>query len=306
MCQTYKEKTTKKTPSLDTLAQVPTKGIKSLLKRAKSKWYTMGIVGGLLYLNSELHSYYQRAWYCCSLITQRGQELSARYCNTRVCNICNRIRTANMINGYLKQLVGRDLQFVTLTVPNVSGENLKSTIDLMTKEASNMMRVFRERRGIKINGIRKTECTINLYKNNYHPHFHFVVDGYGQEIVDAWLKRWPTAVRSAQDVRPANQESLNELFKYTTKIIGQKNGEYIVYTKALDTIMKALAKKRCFQPFGDIRKVSEEVEDDLQAQVYEIEEYGLMHWEWKECDWVNKDKFTLTGYISPDVDFRYV
>jgi hypothetical protein len=176
----------------------------------------------------------------------------------------------------------------------------------MTKEASNMMRVFRERRGIKINGIRKTECTINLYQNNYHPHFHFVVDGYGQEIVDAWLKRWPTALRKAQDVRPANQESLNELFKYTTKIIGQKDGEYIVYTKALDTIMKALAGKRCFQPFGDIRKVSEDVEDGLQAQVYEIEEYGLMKLEWKECDWVNEDKHTLTGYISPDVDFRYV
>jgi len=311
------KKLPKKQPLLlDTLAQLPpalvsgacrgSKNTKNLLKRARSKWYTERISGGLLYENSPLHKYYQRAYYCNHKITQRGNELTAKYCNTRVCHICNRIRTAKMMNGYLNQLNGRVLEFVTLTIPNVIGVNLRYTCDSMIKEASNMIRNFIEKKGIKINGIRKLEITYNNLKNTFHPHLHFVVDGNGLEIIQAWLKRFPDALEIAQDCRLADQNSLNELFKYTTKIIGHKAGEYIVYTKALDTIMQALAKKRCFQPFGDVRKVSEEVEDDLEAQVYEIKEYGLMEWEWSDCDWINKYRETLTGYISPDVDFSYV
>jgi hypothetical protein len=206
----------------------------------------------------------------------------------------------------MKQLDGRQLQFVTLTLPNVKAEELRYTCEYITKEASNIIRVFRERRKININGVRKLEVTYNNKTDTYHPHLHFVVDTSGEELVQEWLKRVPTANKKGQDCQIATQGSLNELFKYTTKIIGHKKGEYIVYTRALDNIMLSLQKKRCFQPFGDVRKVSEEVEDELKVQVYDIQEYEFMEWVWDDCDWVNKHKSTLTGYISPDVDFCYV
>ena len=300
----HAEKTQIFTPPLDTLAQLDPSPCKNLLKRARSKWFTERIVGGLLYENSELHKYYQRAYYCNSTLTQSGQELKAKYCNTRICHICNRIRTAKMMNGYMSQLNGQ-LSFVTLTVPNVDACNLRYTCSLLTKEASKMIKQFRKK-NIVINGVRKLEVTYNQLKNTYHPHLHLIVDKESKSIVNSWLKRFPSANIKAQDERPADQASLNELFKYATKIIGNKQGEYIVYVKALDTIMKALSKLRCFQPFGNIRKVSEEVTDELKGQVYDIQEYEFMEWTWEDCDWVNKFRDTLTGYISPDVDFSYV
>jgi len=210
-----------------------------------------------------------------------------------------------MMNGYLSQLKGNN-EFVTLTIPNVYAENLEYTCRLLTKTMSLIIRNFREKRGIHLSGIRKIEVTYNSITNTFHPHLHLIVNEGGQMIIDEWLKRFPGANRIAQDVRIANQESLNELFKYTTKIIGHKNGEYIVYTKALDVIMTSLYKKRCFQPFGIIRKVSEEVDEELQAQVYESLSYDNITWIWNDCDWVDNKKNTLTGYISPDVDFTYV
>lgn len=304
--QKYTKKRQKKHPPLDTLAQLPTTKGQNLLKRARSKWYTERISGGLLHINSPLHKYYQGAYYCNHTLVQENLTIKSKYCNTRVCHICNRIRTAKMMNGYISQLQGRNIQFVTLTLPNVKAEELRYTCDYITKEASNIIRVFRERRKLNINGIRKLEVTYNYQTDTYHPHLHFVVDNYAKELVDEWLLRVKTANRKAQDYRNADQNSLNELFKYTTKIIGHKKGEYIVYTKALDNIMQALQKKRCFQPFGDIRKVSEEVEDNLSVQVYDIQEYSFMEWTWLDCDWVNSKKSTLTGYISPEVDFSYV
>jgi hypothetical protein len=303
--QNYNNNSDKKNTSLDTLGQLPPTNIKNLLKRARSKWYTERITAGLLYENSPLHKYYQRAYYCNHVLEQKGQEIKAHYCDTRICHICNRIRTAKMMNGYMSQLQDRELQFVTLTLPNVNAANLRYTCGLLTHEIANTIRNFSEKKKVKINGIRKLEITYNNITNMFHPHLHLIVDKAGDEIVNAWLKRIPEANREAQDCRPANQDSLNELFKYTTKIIGHKKNEYVVYVKALDTIMQALAKKRCFQPFGDIRRVAEEVVDELQVQVYDIQEYDYMTWIWEDCDWVNKHRSTLTGYISPDVDFSY-
>ena len=297
------------TPFLDTLGYLPTNpeilGSDVLRKRARSKWYTQAIVGRLLFLGSDLHKYYQRAFYCNSILIQEGKAIRSTYCDTRTCNICNRIRTANLMNGYLPQFEGRHIEFVTLTLPNVEGKDLRFTIEWIIKESANMIRLFRERRGIEINGIRKIEVTYNAITDTYHPHIHLIVDKCGQLIVDEWLKRNPTAVIKAQDCTPADQNSLNELFKYTTKIIGRKSGDLVVYVNALDRIMIALKNKRCFQPFGDIKKVSEEVNSELQGQEYNIPEYDFMIWKWDECDWVNSDRETLTGYISPDIEIVY-
>jgi hypothetical protein len=303
---------------LDTLGQLPTNVLKpskilqsenskNLLKRARSKWYTKAIVGRLLFIDTPLKKYYQRAFYCNEILTQRGNEIKAKYCDTRVCNVCNRIRTAKMIRGYLKQFIDRkELQFVTLTIPNVNSNMLRDKIEDMLKKISCIVRVLRERRKIDINGVRKIEVTYNAKMNTYHPHIHLIVDGNGEVIVNEWLKRNKDAKMIAQDVTSANQDSLNELFKYTTKILHNSKGNLKVYLKALDVIIISLRSKRCFQPFGNIRMIKEEINEELEAQVYDsIPEYDFMEWIWKECDWINEYKETLTGYISPDTIIEY-
>lgn len=299
-------------PYVHTLGQLghPTKAFKvsNLTKRARSKWFTQKIVGRLLYLGLPMHKYYQRAYYCNTQLIQNGKKLTSRYCDTRICHVCNRIRTAKMMNGYLTQLGSLNgLEFVTLTLPNVTDEELRGCIEYMQKTMVNLIKSFR-RRGQKISGVRKIEVTYNADEDTYHPHIHMVTNGYGQQIVNEWLKRVPTASIKGQDYRQADQNSLNELFKYTTKIASKEQRDFKVYLYALDNILTALKGKRCFQPFGIIKKVSEEVIDNIEGQEYEdIDEYPFMVWEWEGNDWVNPfTKDNLTGYKEPDINFVYV
>lgn len=282
--------------------------VANLVKRARSKWFTQKIVGRMLYLDLPMHKYYQRAYYCNTQLIQNGKKLTSRYCDTRICHVCNRIRTAKLMNGYISQLGSLNgLEFVTLTLPNVTAEELRGCVEYMQKTIVNVVKSFR-RRGQKLSGVRKIEVTYNAEEDTYHPHIHMVTNGYGQQIVNEWLKRVQTASFKGQDYRPADQNSLNELFKYTTKIASKEQRDFKVYLYALDNILTALKGKRCFQPFGIIKKVSEEVANDLEGQEYEdIKEYPFMVWEWEGNDWLNPfTKDTLTGYQEPIINFVYV
>ncbi len=72
---TNSSNTTKKSASLDTLAQLPTAD-KTLYKKARAKYYTNAIVAPLLYLDSPLHKQYQRAYYCNHTIIQDGNKFT--------------------------------------------------------------------------------------------------------------------------------------------------------------------------------------------------------------------------------------
>lgn len=297
--------------NLDTLAQLPTGQKKaaeplpfeSLAKRAKSKWYTNQVVVPLLTLDSKLHKQYQRAFYCNDTLLQNGNTVTGKYCNSRVCHICNRIRTAKFLNGYGEPLKALgSLQFVTLTVPNCPAEALLQTISLMTSNATNIMRVLREKRKIKCSGIRKIEVTYNHEEDTFHPHFHIIVDkGVGDMIVQDWLNRYPLATYKAQDCRPADVDSFNELFKYSTKIVQGEDGKAALYPIALDIIMQALDRRRTFQTFGTIKKVSEDVEDIDAVEIPGIEPERA-EWLWSKDvgNWVNVDEWGEYRELIPD------
>ena len=89
---------------LDTLAQLrtetPSKPPVTLVKRAKAKFLTNGLSFPLIDLNSPLKKSYWLTWHCTSVLLQEGQKITSRYCNNRWCIVCNRIRTAKLINGY--------------------------------------------------------------------------------------------------------------------------------------------------------------------------------------------------------------
>lgn len=312
---------------LDTIAQLPPKSSKppltTLQKRARSKWYTIAVVSKLKYLeDTVLRKYYSIAWNCCDKLYHTGTTVTARYCNTRVCHVCNRIRTGNLTKSYIQQFTDmEDVQFVTLTVRNCKADKLAELVDRIIKQIVLVIRNIREKKGIKINGIRKIEITYNAIADTYHPHLHLLVDkGLGHLIVDQWLQRMPDAQRQGWDfrkkkmvdlqvVQKADKGSLNELFKYTTKIIyTRKKGSLTVYVKPLDNIMTVLYRRRTFQPFGLVRSVSEDV-DNLVSEVYpELELYDVgdmvIEWIWDTNDWYF-DGVPLTGYTPPELDILF-
>jgi flagellar basal body-associated protein FliL len=302
----------------------------TLTKRAKARYFTRSVVEGLAELDSPLKYGYTTTMYCSGELTQVGDKITTKYCNHRWCMVCNRIRVAKCINGYLPELEKMaEPYFITLTVPNVPSNILAETINSMVKNWQLLYKRYKKAK-IELKGIRKLECTYNAEEDTYHPHFHFTVEGKGlaEMIVRDWLNLYPNAVRKAQDFKPAIRGKLVELFKYFTKIVTQTTEEKLrvripgkingtIYYSALDQIFRAMVDHRVFQPFG-IKKISEKIEDltalqndgsivvghewsyegmkeEQQKQAKEAKEAikNAIIWQWSQdkADWINN----LTG-----------
>ena len=289
------------TPILDTLAQLRKplqnqpfqSGQKTLYKRAKAKYISNNLALKLKDLRTDLEQSYFRTFGCASVLKQEGERITGMYCNNRWCLVCNRIRTAKLIKGYMQPLSElNDPYFVTLTTPNVGEDELRDHIKYMTRTFTKIKDMHRKAKD-PIKGLRKTECTFNPRRNDYNPHFHLIVEGKAtaQAIIKQWVNRIEGANIEAQDMRPADENSIYELFKYFTKI-QYKGGTNL---KALDTIFQAMRGLRTFQPMG-IKKVSEDVEE-IHSEIYEEIEQREATWLWCEDDWIDTATGeTLTGH----------
>jgi DNA-damage-inducible protein D len=300
--------------SLDTLAQLGTKhktepkDIGYLGKRARAKTFTAPLSVKLASLDSDLKKSYWNSYYCNENLVQEGNKITGKYCNNRWCSVCNRIRTAKLIVGYSEPLQGlNDKYFVTLTLPNCEGDELKETIDFMLKTCKTVQEFFKKRHQRKkqdwqLLGIRKLECTYNYKMATYHPHFHFIIEGEvaAKELVNEWLKRVPGTSNKAQDVRKADKGAETELFKYFSKIVTKTEKGFTTFIQPLDVIFTAMRGLRVFQPIGLKKDVSEDIEGIIAEEISGIEE-KFANWKWFKHDWVDKSTGeVLTGYIPSD------
>lgn len=304
----------KKNPSghkLDTLALVYESEKKqpdskaTLLKRARSKFFTNHIVLKLVDVpNSSLNKSYWNTWYCSTVLNQENDKITGKYCNNRWCQVCNRIRTAKTIKGYLPQIQKlKDPYFVTLTRPNVLADTLEYEINLYLKQFRRVYRHFIDAKN-PIKGIRKIECTYNAKRDDYHPHFHLIVESQetANKIIELWLKINPEATSKAQDARPIeNDMGAMELFKYftklTTKEIVKGKSEYSIHAESLNVIFESMVRKNVYQAM-QIKKVVEDIEpteafiiDDNMENIIDQWLYDL-----DQSDWINSKGKKLTGY----------
>ena len=279
---------------------------KRLQKKAKKKYLSLGIAYHLYYeTDSPLRKSYQHSMYCADVLTPNKQQnkLTAKYCKNRWCPLCSSIRIAMLINGYGPQLKGlNEPYFVTLTAPTVPAEELPDRIALFGKSFIQIVNSHRGRK-IKMKGIRKAECTVRP-KGLYHYHFHVIIGGKenAEFLVKRWLEIVPGALPQSQDLRPADEGSFIELFKYFTKLVvkDKRTGmREIVDYKRLDIIFQALRGKRTFQPFGGLKAVSEEIdEEELEANIL-ISADSIF--KWIMDDWVNLETGEcLTGFKPSD------
>ncbi len=307
---------------LDTLAQLSTKPLQlnnnnknpckkltkeTLQKRAKSKAFTLSYLFDLIDLDGKLTKSYWQTYYCSSTILQEGRGLSSRYCNQRWCLTCNRIRTAKIINGYKKEIEEfKEPYFVTLTIPNVKRVDLRASIQNMNKSMSKINNNLKRRHNIKLKGLRKYECTYNHKRNDYHPHFHLIIDGEKEAnlLVQMWLKQHKEADTKGQDISIANSNTMVELCKYFTKIISKDN-DY--NPKALNIMFLAAKGKRTFQPIGIKKDVSEEVEEIQKQEAdfveYETEIYG---YDKETFDWVSGNGVLLSEYEPTKKELKFI
>lgn len=290
---------------LDTKAQLGTGKDNSLIIKAKRKYLSSKITGSLATIKtSELNSSYWGSQYCNSKLIADNGVVTSHYCNARWCITCNKIRMAKLLQGYVKPLSQlSDKYFVTLTVPNCIATDLYSVIRKMLSDIKTIMEKLKKRKqrgtsDYQLVGIRKLECTYNIDRNDYHPHFHFIIQGENaaNELLKEWLHRNPNCSLKGQDVTKADDKSSVELFKYFAKIIGKnKRGDIGIYINQLDVIFTAMRGLRVFQPFGVIKDVTEDIRD-IVSQNLSLSD-GL--WEWHGIDWCNEDGECASGYY-PD------
>jgi len=307
---------------LDTLAQLSTKSIQpnknkglpkqkltqeTLQKRAKSKAFTFSYLFDLIDLKSDLTKSYWQTYYCSTSILQEGKTLTSKYCNQRWCLTCNRIRTAKIINGYKSEIESfKNPQFVTLTIPNVKGCALKNTIQDMNKTISKINNNLKRRHKAKIRALRKYECTYNKQRNDYHPHFHLIIDGREEAklLVKSWLKHYKCADVKGQDISAADNGTMVELCKYFTKIISKDN-DY--NPKALDTMFRAAKGKRTFQPIGIKKDVSEDIEEiEKQEANFLQDDIEIYSWEKNSYDWVSASGVLLSEYEPTKKELEFI
>lgn len=292
---------------------------KKLLNKTKAKYISSRLALALIENNptSILAKSYRNTYYCNYTLHYQEDKgtLHSKYCKNRWCILCNRVRTAQQINSYQPQIQTlEDKHFVTLTAPTVTENYLtkrvKSFEDAWRKILKNqgMQRAGSTNKFASFRGIRKMECTLRP-QGHYHYHYHVIIEGKEQAnwLVEQWLKHFPSANKDAQDIRPADDNSVIELFKYFTKLMAKDEGlfetkeRYIGQFKRLDFIFRSLRGKRVFQPFGGLKKASEEIEEALIQDLERPNGLDGKIWRWQEYNWVSELGELLSDYEPSDV-----
>lgn len=282
-------------------------------KRAKRKGFSVVLAKAMIEYGKKSKSpmlgTYYRALGCSDTLIQEDGKLHTKYCKSRICVVCGAIRTAKAMKTYLPVIRGWESYLVTLTIPNVKGYLLRKTIDEMLKKFKGAQRSIK--RKIFFKGLRKLEVTYNPERDDYHAHFHCVVDGFtkAQWLREEWMKRNPTARAVAQDVRRCNKKTLKEVFKYSMKILASdeddKNQDPHLYPHAVDTIVRALHRRRTYQNFGfNLPKEFDEDDFDGEALAAPDGEVGDgAEWTWIQeiHNWVNKATGELLSEYKPSV-----
>jgi len=252
---------------------------------------------------------------CGQLMEQVDGKLKTYWCGYRWCPACAAIKTARAWNAYGDEVKGwgKDLHMVTLTVPNVSGEVLRSTVRTMHQTFANIGRSLTRQFGKDdVKMIRATECTYSEVRNDFHPHMHVVVKGHdvAKALLMGWLKRNPEASSLGQDLRKGDSGSVAELFKYATKLSSDKRdtdgSRKVVPAHALDTIFTAFRGLRLWQAVGvkaannDEQAIDDtaEIETDVGTEAITRKDERLI-WQWSQImtDWVDYSTGEcLTGY----------
>lgn len=208
---------------------------------------------------------------------------NANFCKVRLCPMCSWRRSLKIfgqvsrVMDHVEENYNYKYIFLTLTVKNCYGEDLRDTLDLMTKAFNTMTR----RKAFKqaVNGyFRSLEITYNKENGTYHPHFHMILavnDSYFKDTriyltQNDWTELWKSCLKvdytPIVDVRriKENKEKdfgkvVAETVKYTVKpedfLIRDEKGNIKenLTDEVVKTLDEALHRKR-LTAFGFIFK----------------------------------------------------
>ena len=234
-------------------------------------------------------------------IAEKGKLHKANFCKDRLCPMCS-WRRSYKIFGQVSQIMeqihgGYKFLFLTLTVPNVSKEELNSAIDHLMS-SWNRFTGYKPIKKILRGYFRALEITYNKESNTFHPHFHIVLavplsyfSSRDYLSRDDFLELWRKATRNASitqvDIRVCkdkySKDELNsqkflssavaEVAKYAVKSSDYLLDDEQLTDELVEVFSSALLHRRLVQ-FGGIFK---EVFKKLRLDDAESDDADLVH-----------------------------
>ena len=188
----------------------------------------------------------------------------AYFCKNKLCPMCNWRRsmkysyqTSRIVDEAIKQEPKVRFLFLTLTVKNVEGEALNSTISQLTKSFDRLFRRAKVKKNL-LGYLRSVEVTHNEDDNSYHPHIHVLMmvkssyfkgkENYitQKEWGDMWSQSLKVDYTPMIDIRTVKEKgkglrgAVLETAKYPTKPIKMD----IENKQVVDDLYNGLYRKR--------------------------------------------------------------
>lgn len=220
------------------------------------------------------------------------------FCKNKLCALCSWRRSmkysyqaSQIVTEARKRYPKARFLFLTLTIRNVSGDELKSALSKMTEGFRRLMMYAKVDKNI-LGFLRATEVTYSRTEKNYHPHLHVLLmvrPAYFQSKKDyikqeEWSELWQKAMKldylPIVDIRAIKDKTgkgldgaILETAKYPVKpfdVEADKNGNVVVYTEdeklqITDDLLTGLERKRQIG-FGKLfKEIKKELEfDDIE------------------------------------------
>lgn len=209
----------------------------------------------------------------------------AYFCKNKLCPMCNWRRsmkysyqTSRIVDEAIKQEPKARFLFLTLTVKNVEGEALNSTISQLTKSFDRLFRRAKVKKNL-IGYLRSVEVTHNDKTDTYHPHIHVLMmvksvyfkgkDNYISQ--KEWGEMWSQSLRvdyiPLVDVRAVKETgkglkgAILETAKYPTKPIKLD----IDNKQVVDDLYNGLYRKRQLGYGGLFKIIKKQLQlDDVE------------------------------------------
>ena len=218
---------------------------------------------------------------------------SANFCRVRVCPMCNWRRSLKLFSqvsavtdAILAEKKVRFI-FVTLTIQNVRGEDLRDTIDRLNKAFKYIVdkhQTFAPAQKLKENllGYMKAEeITYNAERDDFHPHIHAILevrptyfsgDGYIKQ--KDWTALWRAALGvdydplvDVRNIKGGTAKAVAEVAKYPVKMNSiLKIADRDRAAKALTQLYTAIFRRRLVTFGGDFKEYRRRLQlDDVET-----------------------------------------
>lgn len=218
-------------------------------------------------------------------VQKQKKILYTESCKSRYCARCQSMKAVKdglkiyTLANYLKKEKSRRFLFLTLTVPNVKGDELKKEIRAINKAFDVMMRrkQFEQFTGF----IAKLEITYNRKRDDFHPHLHVlfsVEKGYFKKSNNEYLERddllehWRSVMDNENitqvDIRALKDSNEKDLIKSIQEVAKYeaKSSDFTANSKVFETFYFALKGAKMLRYGREFRELGE---------VYELDEFGL-------------------------------